>query len=86
MEKELEMPCVHLNGTSREELIEQHLGVIDSLTVLMESLAIASPNGRDYYPKGDTSFSIARRQHAARIDAVRWMLKEEAEIVLYLNK
>lgn len=85
-EKELEMPCVHRNGTSREELLEQHEGVLELLRDLLESLAKASPNGRDYYPKGELSLNLARRQHQTRVDSVTKMITEEEQTLLYLDK
>lgn len=44
-------PLVHLNGTSKQELIEQRANAIDALTEAGRQLAFAGPNGRDYYPE-----------------------------------
>jgi hypothetical protein len=40
------LPTVHLNGTSKEELIRQQIGVINAAQVLRDALGEAAPNAR----------------------------------------
>lgn len=42
-------PIVHLNGTSREELIHQRVELHHALREAEAKLGAASPNARDYY-------------------------------------
>jgi len=63
----LAVPTVHLNGTSRRELLEQ---ICTALTALQEAEAAvrrASPHGRDYYPQGEDAIGEALRQHTDRL-------------------
>ena len=64
-------PTVHLNGTSREELMNQLLEAIHAIHNASDALARACPNGRDYYPQGDRAISEALLEHAARMRSLR---------------
>jgi hypothetical protein len=44
-----QFPHVHLNGTSREELLKQQIDVLDAINALDKALIAAQPHGRDYY-------------------------------------
>jgi len=44
-------PTVHSNGTSKEELVRQHLAVMEAATDLLKALGAGTPHGRDY-PRG----------------------------------
>lgn len=41
-------PQVNLNGTSREQLVEQQCDVMAALRAVTAAMGEASPNGRDY--------------------------------------
>jgi len=45
------MPSVHANGTSKEELVQQHLDIMEAATALLKALEEGMPHGRDY-PRG----------------------------------
>lgn len=47
---EIILPIIHLNGTSRDALLDQLCEVYSALNDAMDKLRQASPNGRDYYP------------------------------------
>lgn len=44
-------PIVHLNGTSADELLAQHLAVRNAIKALSSAMLLASPHARDY-PEG----------------------------------
>jgi len=46
-------PTVHMNGTSKEELVQQRIEVVEAARLLYQAMQKAMPNGRDYYPQGD---------------------------------
>lgn len=69
-------PTIHLNGTSREELIRQYEVVSDAARALESALFGAYPNARDYYPQGPEAFSLAVKEHEARIASVGVILAE----------
>lgn len=61
-------PTVHLNGTSRSELME---GYANAAVAVQDAIAMvgahAHPNGRDYYPQGPSAIATAMDEHASRI-------------------
>ena len=48
--KPLIYPTVKLNGTSREELVKQHLDIQEAFYALMATIRKAMPQSRDYLP------------------------------------
>jgi len=69
-------PLVHLNGTSRDELIEQACNVIDALHDAGAALAKAAPNARDYYLGGPELLAQAQAQHDARMGALKALIAD----------
>ena len=62
----LTVPSVHLNGTSREELLRQVQNAGQAVFQARDALAKASPNARDYYPQGEHAYPAARAEHDRR--------------------
>jgi len=77
---ELTKPTIHMNGTSREALLEDFVKVIDALNVAMEALQKSGPNGRDYYPQGDGALRKAQNEHLARMKKLKEVQDEIQEI------
>lgn len=75
---DLKHPTVHLNGTSREALLDSYEQAGRAIDAALLALSDASPNARDYYPQGDGAFQTAVAQHRARYDAL-WAVKLEIE-------
>jgi hypothetical protein len=66
-------PTIHLNGTSKESLIEQWSVAYIALHDACRTLQDAGPHGRDYYPQGPEAIFIAVKEHRenlAKIEAV----------------
>jgi len=59
-------PTVHSNGTSKEELVRQHLAVMEAATDLLKALEAGTPHGRDYYPQGGNAHSNASKAWTER--------------------
>lgn len=76
----IEIPLVHLNGTSGNELLEQNNKVIDAVRSLLEALKNAAPNGRDYYIKNIESFRCAQSEHRDRVERINSVLVELEKI------
>lgn len=72
----LAIPTIHLNGTSRETLIEQLCDAVHALHEAGRKLAAAAPNGRDYYPAGAGAINVAMDQHEARMKKLREIIAE----------
>ncbi len=79
----MELPTIHLNGTSAESLLEGYCDATDALLTAIKAMEACAPNARDYYVN-DGDFSKARREHSARIEqlvAVRREINDLAEHV-----
>lgn len=77
-------PTVHLNGTSKQELIEQQRGVITALRGVLKALSAADPNGRDYYPQGNSAIQQAINEQNARAAVIQNLIHDHEAIVAYL--
>jgi hypothetical protein len=74
-------PTVHMNGTSRDELIRQLETAYDALNTAIEALTAASPNARDYYPQGPHAYSQASNEHTARLGALHTVRADVERLV-----
>jgi len=72
----LAIPTIHMNGTPKDRLLEDICDAIDALHDAGRKMAAACPNGRDYYPQGAEAIQIAVRQHEARMNKLRELIRE----------
>ena len=72
----LEIPTVHLNGTSKKELLGAIEEAYSAINDAIAKLAQTSPNGRDYYPQGPEAIYTAQLEHAARVQADKQVIKD----------
>lgn len=56
------LPTIHMNGTSKRMLLDGWRKVALALCDLEGAIETVEFNGRDYYPRGDEAFSIARAE------------------------
>jgi len=63
-------PTVHLNGTSKAELIENLEKANTALHDACSALAGTAPNARDYYPQGPDAYGKARDAYQADLTAM----------------
>ena len=70
-EGKLYVPTVHLNGTSKRELIDLRAAAHSAVIAAMEKLVEAAPNARDFYVQGDEARQGAWSQHEARMTNLR---------------
>jgi hypothetical protein len=80
VDKGLQMPVVHLNGTGKETLLVQYENASVALRKAVDALYAMECNARDYYPLGDQAFTRALGQQLARIESVRRVLDEVGAI------
>jgi hypothetical protein len=78
-------PTVHLNGTSKRELIDQLCNACMAINTALSTVTDAQPNGRDYYPQGDTATKDALNEHAARIQSLVKVRDELMEIAEHID-
>ena len=75
----IQIPVVHLNGTSKEELLRLYDDAFTKLESAYQALKQAAPNGRDYYPMSPFAIAGAQNDHQNRlrlIDSVKHELEE----------
>jgi len=61
-------PTVHLNGTSRQALLEGYVAAARAVREAMEAVQAAAPNARDYYVQGPAEWGLAQKEHRARLE------------------
>jgi hypothetical protein len=71
-------PSLHLNGTTRDVLLDQTVDAIGALRTAIEAVMRIAPHARDYYPQGPDAFTKARAEHQQRL-ACLVTLKEQYE-------
>lgn len=71
-------PVVHLNGTSRTDLMQQIEDAYDACRNLLTKLKAAAPNPRDYYPVSGL-MDKALEQHNRRMKVVTDLMTELEE-------
>lgn len=76
----LEIPTVHLNGTSKERLLEAIEEAYAKINEAVEALTQTAPNGRDYYVKGPDALYRATDQHSTRMGHLLQVKKELEEL------
>jgi hypothetical protein len=59
-------PTIHLNGTSKDELVRQYTTALNALWFAIEAHNRAAPHARDYYPQGDSAYTAASTEHLNR--------------------
>ena len=77
-------PTLHLNGTSKGDLLEGWLKISHALNDAITALCQEGPNGRDYYLAGPMGLHTAQREHEARIAKVKEVKAEVDQIVEFI--
>ena len=77
-------PTLHMNGTSKNQLLDDYCDMGHALNAAMEKMINNGPNGRDYYPQGDKAFSIARQEHMDRIAKIHAVKEEIDQIATFI--
>lgn len=81
----LTAPTIHLNGTSKESLLESVVTARESCRAFMKDLGELYPNARDYYPQGADAIRKATEEHRRRfaaLDAIHCELGDMAEAIV----
>lgn len=81
----MQKPLVHLNGSSKSDLSDGYHRAMRATHDALEALQAASPNARDYYPQGPDAYSIARREHDARCEALRGVIRDMTELYEHVD-
>ncbi len=80
----LALPTIHINGTSKSQLLELHITALQALRSAREALQEACPNERDFYPQGGGAIMRAMEQHVTRLGLLDRITKELGEIAEHI--
>lgn len=83
---ELILPVVNMNGTSREELIEQRRHQLDWLRAALGAFRNAVPHARDWQTDPQRGYTKAREIHARRVTLLNKIKNEIEEEAFLLSK
>ena len=79
----MEFPTIHLNGTSRETLVDGYTDAMESIRLALVDLEQCAPNGRDYYIDGN--LKGAADEHAKRIVKLNEVRQELYDIAMQID-
>ena len=65
--KEYPMPTVHLNGTSKEMLLEGNTDILHKIHDLEDTICKCVFHGRDYYVQDEDPYSLESYQAALKV-------------------
>jgi hypothetical protein len=75
------IPTVHLNGDSKQTLLDDNLAARRAVRDALDAVAKASPNGRNFYPQGDGAITKAVTEHRIRLLRLE-EVRQELETIL----
>lgn len=80
------IPTIHLNGTSKESLIEDLCAASNALRAAYDALKQTAPNGRDYYPQGPKALEDATAEHFSRLSRVDSVRQEIESLAIAIDE
>lgn len=80
----MQLPQININGTDRNDLLQDHLAAMKALRAAIEAVGAISPHGRDYQTLPAGSASVAMSEHAGRMVALRTVMAEIETIAEHL--
>jgi hypothetical protein len=83
---DITIPTIHLNGSSKQFLIDQWSKTMEMLRLSMDCMRDCTPNGRDYYPQGEGVTEKARDEHADRSRKIQEVHDELMQIAIGVDK
>lgn len=82
----MQVPTVHLNGTSKEGLVKPLAEAYDAIDLAYDALKRTAPNGRDYYPQGDGALVQAGAEHMDRLRRLDAIKEELQQLILLIDE
>jgi hypothetical protein len=77
-------PIIHLNGTSKNELLDQQQKLYLAIADAMKALANAAPNQRDYYLLDEAAWARARAKYDVRYNTLKLMQTDVQDDMLFI--
>ena len=79
--RKLIVPCIHMNGTSKQDLSDALEASHDAINEAIEKLRATAPNGRDYYIYDSNAYGLAADQHYDRMKRL-YEVKKELDAII----
>jgi hypothetical protein len=79
------LPTIHLNGTSRDSLLDGYINAMRVLRLAIDALQAAAPHSRDYYTQAGDTFCTAQNHHFTRLARLRETLDELQTIAEHVS-
>lgn len=80
------VPTIHLNGTSKQSLLDDLDEAFSALNEAFDKLKRTAPNGRDYYLQGEEAFIKAGDAHTTRLRKVHDVIGEIQELMIAIDR
>jgi hypothetical protein len=80
------LPTIHLNGSSKESLLDQLADAHLALIMAENTLSNCAPNARDYYPQGEDAFEAARQEFGNLTERLHGVRMEVLERFLAIDQ
>jgi hypothetical protein len=79
------IPIIHLNGTSKESLLDGYFEVYKALKFSVDKLYDAAPNGRDYYIYGEGAFEKAKETDKGVFNRLLSLMDDPGILKAYMD-
>lgn len=80
------LPTLHMNGTTKDALIESLCSASQALDLAYQALKETAPNGRDYYPQGPAALNAATDEHLDRLRRLDGIKKEIDALTIAIDR
>ncbi len=82
----MQLPTIHLNGDSRETLIEGYCNASNAIEEAYQALKQTSPNGRNFYPQGPEAMAKAEEEHMGRLRRLDAIKIELTDLIVAIDR
>lgn len=82
----MQMPRIHLNGTSKESLVKQYADCHEAVQKALDVVRRNPPHGRDYYVISGKAGNVAYREHQARVEALTKISDEFMALAMHCDE
>lgn len=77
----IQAPHINLNGSSKNDLLDQYQTAYLAATKAVDMLRLCAPHGRDFQGLPPEAYETARAQHKARMESLHKVANEVLDIV-----
>jgi hypothetical protein len=79
-------PTIHLNGTSKKDLLDGYRKAIDAIQDAVVALGSVEFNARDYYVQGNHAWSQASDERVEQFQKLYAVKDHLTEIALHISR